>query len=95
MEINDIQKLVDYIKEDIKDIKYTDIYQKCGILEDILKDHYHILWFSDEDLKKRDEIKKEHYESIWKLVGEFQSRLEYYKLKLSNMSYTINIDEEE
>ena len=44
MEIDDIQKLVDYIKEDIENIRWNDNYWKCSRLSDILIDPCNVLW---------------------------------------------------
>ena len=90
MAITDIQKLVDYIKEDIENIRWNDNYWQCNTLLDILIDPCNVLWIKDEDLKKRKEIKKKYLDLMWDLIRDFKSKIDYYDLKLSDISTSLS-----
>lgn len=90
MEIDDIQKLVDYIKEDIENIRWNDNYWKCSRLSGILIDPCNVLWIKDEDFKKRKEIKKKYLDLMWDLIRDFKAKIDYYDLKLSDISISLS-----
>jgi hypothetical protein len=90
MEIDDIQKLVDYIKEDIENIRWNDNYWKCNTLSDILIDPCNVLWIKDEDLKKCKEIKKKYLDLMWDLIRDFKAKIDHYNFKLSDISTSLS-----
>ena len=90
MEIDDIQKLVDYIKEDIENIRWNDNYWKCNTLSEILTDPCNVLWIKDEDFKKREEIKKKYLDLMWNLIRDFKAKIDHYDLKLSDISISLS-----
>lgn len=89
MEIDDIQKLVDYIKEDIENIRWNDNYWKCKVLSDILIDPCNVLWIKDEDFKKRKEIKKKYLDLMRDLIRDFKAKITHYDFKLSDISISL------
>ena len=89
MEIDDIQKLVDYIKEDIENIRWNDNYWKCNTLSEILIDPCNVLWIKDEDFKKRKEIKKKYLDLMRGLIRDFKAKIAHYDFKLSDISISL------